>query len=196
MVRKQQVVENFSGQTLNERWTLNNPIGSGSGAMLDAIDGGYQLTSGSNLNDIQSINFNSIAQYDFDLSAIYLVMRKDEADARMAGGLLDGDEPAAAQNHMFVRIDDVTDGGNDSLATGNGTTSSQTDLGVASTTTQINYLLRKFATYATAHRNGVFVGVKTTLLPTGKMEPLFKVKNKLAGAGRKCSIQYLEALNY
>jgi len=58
-VAKQRVVENFSGDTLNERWTTTVNTGTPTYAMADTVDGGFIVTAGSVLNANTSVGWGT-----------------------------------------------------------------------------------------------------------------------------------------
>jgi len=58
------VVDNFSGDELDERWTFRIIVGGGSGTISDVVDGGYTLTPNSSTNNSVEIDFAGIKHYD------------------------------------------------------------------------------------------------------------------------------------
>jgi len=97
---KQRVVDDFSGDTLNERWTTNNVSGSNTFQMSDNIDGGFEIVTGSSLNNAGSITFNNIRQYsNVGASVIQVSQSTSAVDRLKQGGL--------SNSSSFVGGDDL-----------------------------------------------------------------------------------------
>jgi hypothetical protein len=77
-VRKQHFWDWFSGDALNSRWTFTDINPTGSGAMEDAVDGGYKLSAGASNSDQSMISFNDKRQYAHDASTIIWVWKTFE----------------------------------------------------------------------------------------------------------------------
>lgn len=63
VVKKSWFVDYFDGDALRAWWNLNDVVGTGSVAMVDAIDGGLRLTSGTTTADNTQLTFNNIRHY-------------------------------------------------------------------------------------------------------------------------------------
>ena len=85
VVMKQRFVENFSGDSVDERWSASQAAGSGGSATLeDAIDEGVVVKSGTGANNSYVLTFNSKRQYDFDASVLIAVVKRGNSPG---GGL-------------------------------------------------------------------------------------------------------------
>jgi len=82
IIAKQRFVDRFDGDDLDERWTK-----AGTGAMVDAVDGGYKIDSSGGAS---TLFFNSIKQFHFDGSETISIWKLSNAgNARAFVGLDD-----------------------------------------------------------------------------------------------------------
>jgi len=84
-------------------WTFTDVLGTGSGAMVDAIDGGYAITSGGTDGDNSSITMNDVRQFDPTNCTIHgIITLGQTGENKMACGISDGANPVLAANHVAV----------------------------------------------------------------------------------------------
>jgi len=194
-IMKQRVVDNFDGDTLNERWTNTNVQGSNTFAMDDAIDRGFKITTGTSTADHGQIDFNDIRQYKHNDSQIIAVMKNiTTTTTRTTVGFNDGDDIAVANNFTVVQnrfadlsfIQHIRNDGATSITATNSSISTDANVHLYDilTTSTNNILSIDNSTEVTS----------TTDLPTSKMQPQFAVRNDVAAA-RQGFIRYLEAYN-
>jgi len=90
VIAGQQVIDNFSGDTLNERWVEDDEQGTGSFVMQDAIDGGFRVTCENVNNSTSLINFGDINHYESQGSVFIAVGRSlDTTNERSGWGLIE-----------------------------------------------------------------------------------------------------------
>lgn len=77
--QKTHFVEWFSGDALDSIWTYRDVSGTGSGAMNDAVDGGYSITSGASNPNSSMIDFNDINHYSNTGSVVIGVSKNNTA---------------------------------------------------------------------------------------------------------------------
>ena len=189
MVRKQQVIDNFVGDSLNERWNEHNAQGTGTFAMVDAINEGFSVICGGGLNDSSQINFNDINQ--FDPASVQCIVEArsiqdtlQEFDFGLRNGLA-GHFIIFSQktnSSTFIRM---------SVNDGSGTIN---DTSVSNDTVWHNFIFILKTSLARFYIDGIFEGVITTNLPTQKLQPRFRVGNDTAAA-REGRTRYYEAYN-
>ncbi len=191
-IMKQRVVERFSGDTIDERWDLHNLSGTGSGAMVDAINEGFQVLSDTVSGRATAFGFNNIRQYDPVNCIVIFVARRVSTINSVADIGFTNDEPDGSSTHKAeVRLDQ-----NNSvyaLLTGDGTQTSQN--GTVSTDTVFHsFKLELGSADIKMTIDGILDVTKTTNRPTLKLQPWFRASNRVTGAA-ELHIRYLEAYN-
>lgn len=189
-VAKQHFVEWFSGDDLDTIWTTVE-TGAGSGAMDDAIDGGYKLTTGAVLNNNRNITFNTIKHYSETASIIILVTKLTNlSNALQQDGFLE----TTAFNHYVLSNNDSAATPNYELISKDGTTPSAQQGSIARDT---NFHVKKITLTSTnllLTIDGILDVTKTTNRPATRLQPIFRVFTRGAAA-RTGHIRYLEAFN-
>lgn len=190
VVPLQRVVDNFDGDTLNERWTFADIVGTGSGAMNDAIDGGYRITTGTTGSDFSHIFFNNINHYSETGSAIHAtVTSTSTTNSEQYVGLheqnLTTNHRITYSNHSsFTFLQLFTSGTSPTLV----------DTTVARDTNPHNIFLELTSTSGIIKIDSVLEAISTTNLPTNELQPGFLMKTR-TGAAKTGDISYLEAYN-
>lgn len=165
-VMKQRVVDNFDGDSLNERWTTTIE-GSGTIAMADEIDGGLQIQSGTVGNEASSIHFNNIRHYDNQNSIAIFAMRAVAGDSRFMlvnsagqeGGvqlIMISHRPAVFTNFRFF----TADAGLTQISTG-----------VVNDTNPHSIKLQLTSSDGKGIIDRILVATNTTNLPTTRLQP-------------------------
>jgi len=188
-VAGQSIVSRFTGDSLESRWNYTDIVGTGSGAMEDAVNEGYQITTGATDDDESGINFNDIRPFS-NTSSFMIASVKRDATARLRVGFSENTD----MSNSFVLIENDFDDTNYQIVSDDGTTESTTNGLTSVDTSWHTHKLRVFSTSLTLHIDGSFEAVKTSNLPDFRQQPFFSVKARSAGA-KTGNIRYLEAVN-
>ena len=190
---KQHFVEWFSGDALASIWTIGDS-GSGSSAMVDAIDEGFSMITEASLNRSRGLEFNDIRHYSNTGSKVIHNSRLVTGTAiiAMANGL--ANQWGFNQDFFYIGADTGEDSSNFGLRTADGSTISQTSLGVSLDTNWHNFTGELKSSSSSAWLDGKFATVKTTNLPTLALMPHILVQT-LNTAAKEARIRYLEAFN-
>ena len=189
VVPLQRVVDNFDGNSLNERWNFNDVAGTGSGAMSDTTDGGYAITTGATFLNASEINFNGIEHYANTGSKVIGVIKNvTTTDFFQFCGLYDN-----SLNNQTI-FEQSSFRSNPQLETRSG--GSQT---LVATSLSFDANWKKFSIdiNSTSHKlavNDVLEAVSTSNLPAVALAPFFRQGTR-ASATRTGHIRYLEAFN-
>lgn len=191
-IAKQRVVDDFSGDSLNERWTFNT-ISAGTGATNDVIDGGYKIISNTTSGSGGYISFNDVVrQYGANSKFIASVRLSSTASIRGQVGLIDVHDFSGIDRYSMA-VDTPTNA-NWNLVTEK-TSSTVTDTTVAFTTNLTNVSAEmRGTTSAVGWVNGDFSAIATTTLPTLKMQP-WAYHTTTTTTGKSMDILYFEAYN-
>jgi len=190
-VMKQRVVENFSGDVLNERWQTNNVQGTNTFQMADVVDGGFEIITGTTSGDDGSISFNDKRQYNFNASVIIFVMQQiTAASYRCQAGFSDSNNLPSGDS---AYIDNNTDFTNYRLLTFNGG-GTAANLSAATDQLEHSFKVETKVSSVEGSMDGVLEATNTTTLPDIKMQPVFQVKTTTT-ASKTGRIRYLEAFN-
>jgi len=187
IVPKTHFVEWFSGDALDSIWTLTDIVGTGSGAMNDATNGGYRITTGGTDDNETSINCNDIRHYSNTASMISIVMVR-AATARIRGGFSEDTD----MTNSFALIQNDFDDTNYELSTDDGTTETSTASSTAVDTTKRRHDITLSSASIQSRIDGTLEVAKTTNLPDTTQQPFCSVKARSTGA-KTGDIQYLEA---
>jgi len=190
VVPLQRVVDNFDGDSLNERWTLTDSTGTGSGAMNDAVDGGYRLTSGTGFFDTIRIDFNNIAHYEETGCVFIGILNIDSTTSNTQSAGLADTGPASphralyknASGSTFLQLETnggSTTTGDSSIAIDTATHKAQIDMRSASALLTIDDSLEI---------------VNTANLPTQPMQPTLVMLGQ-AGSAKTGNYNYCEVFN-
>ncbi len=195
VVAGQHVVDNISGDSLNERWTTGNFTGGTPVfTMIDGIDEGFEIDSGSSsANKGGFIAFNGIRQYDNTLVALIASMKFMDTTVILANVGLQGDSPNFTKDRLESRLDTNTSS-NILLLTKDASTSSSVDSGLAADTNWHTHDLKLDSIAAKQWIDGTFKGIKTTNLPTTALEPTFFVVQR-GTTSKEARIRYIEVYN-
>ena len=191
VVPLQRVVDNFDGDSLNERWTFNDISGTNSGAMADAIDEGYAITTGTGSFDSASIDFNQISHYS-QISSIVeaVVFNEATTNNELTVGL---SEQSQLDNNyaLYHNSSTLT---NLALTTKDATTATSTESSIAIDTNQHHPRLELRASSSLLSIDSVLEILKTDRLPTVALQPIFGERSRTTSA-QIGHITYLEAYN-
>lgn len=192
-VMKQRVVDNFDGDSLNERWTEHIQFSSPTFAMSDAVDEGFKISVNAVSAAEGGIFFNNIRQYSAIASIIIGEIKAVQStDIKSAIGMFD-DNVGAIVDFMFAGA--LTDGQtNYIIRTGNSGGNSTSASSIALDTIFHNHKVELASADSKYTIDGILEVTKTTDLPTGNLQPTFYVRN-FAAVAKDGLIRYLEAFN-
>jgi len=192
VVRKQKFWDWFSGDSLKSYWTFANESGSGgSGAMQDAVNGGYQITTDTSSNDYSGISFSNIANhYSATASSFIAVANRDSTLSRYWAGLM---ETKNGVGDYYI-CDNVSANTFYILKTSDGGTNTDTNTSVAvDTTVRKSQGISNNSSIA-LWLDDVLEAINTANLPTTALQPNYVVMTNTTAA-KTGSIRYFEAYN-
>jgi len=191
-VRKQHFWEYFSGATLNSRWTTTDITGTNTFAMKDAVDGGFQITTGGNSGDHGTITFNDIRQYAHNGSTIIGVVKFDETTIDGAFGLSNSN--TLGSSHSVLWSESVES--NFKLSTSGTGARTETDTSVARDTATRTVKIVNGSSDVNMYFDNVLVSTISSPnpIPNASMQPIFYLKTQSA-ATKTGHITYCEAYN-
>lgn len=189
-VMGQRVVENFSGDTLNERWTVTT-TGSATVAMSDTVNGGVALTS-TTTGEQAHAHFNSIHQFSSTASVFLAVVTHDIVTAlRSDFGFQEGITLDAS--FAFVSADtDIST--NYRVRTDDGTTTTATTTTLAYDTSAHIHKLELTASSFDFTSDNTLALSKTTNLPDSGQQPRLFNQSKTATT-KVMNVRYVEIYN-
>jgi len=191
VVPLQRVVDNFDGDSLNERWLVVSSIGA-SESMDDAVNAGWSASTGTTTSSASvRITFNSLKQYAFDGSVSIWVTKTDNT---------------ANVNTFFYGfssgINEFTDHLLGILKT------SETNYVISSRDTASNIVSSSVARDTAYHKHqletrpssavyfidDVLEAISTTQLPNTAQQPIWRIRNSDT-TDIKGNVLYMEAYN-
>lgn len=195
-IMKQRVVDNFDGDTLNERWTQRIIDTAPTFAMVDAIDEGFSILTATVSDDGGALEFNNIRHYLNTASIVLGVIRPLQTTSIMTyigfyntrTGFGGGTQLAEAG------FDTFSDTVNFTIRTGDASATSVTSTTVVADTTFRLHQVELTSANSQYSINGNLEVTKTTNRPTIRLQPFFVVLTRTTAA-REGRIRYLEAYN-
>ncbi len=191
-LQKQHFVEWFSGDALDSIWTEDDGQGTGSSAMVDAIDGGYRITAGTGANDNRNIHFNNKRHYLQTGSVIIAIVKNGTAANSDCNIGFVSDESTV--NHRCWMINHSTADSFFGVVCHDGTTSSKTLTDISNDTSFHLHKAELKASVAEYIIDGVLKASHTTNLPADKLQPMGRALSK-SGNAAELTLRYLEAYN-
>jgi len=190
IVPKTHFVEWFSGDALDSIWTLD---GTGSGAMNDAVNGGYRLTTTSTTNEDERIYFNNIRHYAHDGSVFISVASMNSAtDSLMHTGLIEQlTDTTDTRIQLYQFNPNET---NVILVTSVNTVDNKVDTGVVISTDTIKYKMELKSASALAWMDDDLTAISTASLPDVAMQPFHSITTRTT-AVKTSDIRYMECFN-
>ena len=188
VVPLQRAVDNFDGDTLNERWTITD-IGTGSGGMNDVVDGGYSMTTGTTSADARTLDFNDIRQYDFDACVFTaIVSQESTASIHTSYGVSGGSGSMTGSHRSLSNT-------NFRFLTYDGITANVVYTSVAADTSWHKHVGIQQASSGVYFLDDVLEVISTSNMPTAKMQPLLDVKTATSAA-KTMNVRFYEVYNY
>ncbi len=193
-IMKQRVVDNFDGDSLNERWRVRNITGVGSATMVDAVDEGLQVVTGGGISDQTAIDFNDIRHYSNIASVMLMIAKRTSTivNTNHEVGLAEDASSGSLSGAWFL---DSTTQTFKRGHTGDGTTGSELDTSIAIDTLFKSYKVECRSADVLFSISDVLEITKTTNLPVGKMQPYMKSLANTNTGARLTNIRYLEVFN-
>jgi len=190
IVRKTKFWDFFDGDSLRSWWTLTDSTGTGSGAMNDAIDGGYRLTSGTGFFDLIRIDFNNISHYEETGCVFIGILNIDSITSNTQSAGLADTGPASphralyknASGSTFLQLE--TNGGS--------TTTGDSSIAIDTVTHKAQINMRSASALLTI--DDLLEVVNTANLPTQPMQPTLVMLGQ-AGSAKTGNYNYCEAYN-
>ncbi len=190
---KQHIVEWFSGDTLDSIWTKSIET-SGTIVMQDVIDGGLIFTTSTTSFDDNGLTFNNIEHYDHNGSAFIVVFRRitDNGEQMLSG--LFGNNVINGTPRDVIYARDGSGGAQKRFHTSDASTGTSVDMDQIGDLLWTVYFGQVFPSHATMHSNGKLAVIKTTNLPSSKMQPYVKMRSTNTTISTT-AIRYYEAWN-
>ena len=191
----QRFIDRFDGDALRSWWTENDVLGTGTFAMLDDINEGFSITTGSTTNDASAIDFNDIRQYSNTNSGLISIHKQISATTTVTNlsGLVN---PSFFynRNSSMVGIHTTSDANNFVIRTADNDATSGTGTTVSTDTNWHEFRNELNSSNSLLWIDKSFELVKTTNLPTLKLQPAF-LEQTLTSSTREGRIRYMEAWN-
>jgi len=188
----QRVVENFSGSALDtDRWTFRNITGTGTGAMGDSVDGGYEIKPSTGGTDQSQIDFNGIRQYSPTGCAMISVAKSIgvSPNHHVLGLINDYTLNISTAQTNSIIID--TSGASFRALSGDGSTWSSAGTVISKDNNWHNFKVEASSSNILYYADGLLRITKTTNRPTLPLQPRFVARY----ASSTLSIRYAEAYN-
>ncbi len=178
-----------SGSVLSTSWTLSGD-GSASAAMLDEIDGGFQISEPTVSNEAW-IGFNNIEHYDEDGSIFIGVIRRNSALTQILSGCLGNDTFSSGRYAMYLDDSATTF---KALTTRDGGSPTTTDSDVGIDTAFTGVKIENTASDCDLFIDGVLKVTNTTTLPSIPLCPAVYLFNRTSGTAL-VGVRYVEMYN-
>jgi hypothetical protein len=194
VVAKQRVVDNFSGDALNERWTTFSSAGSGTFAMTDTINEGFSITTSTTNDAYAEIDFNDKRQFGTSSGFISEVKRVSATSANLGVGLANTIMLTNNTSH-YGWLNQTTD--TNYLMVSNNDTSTRTTVDSGEPIDENWHTLSAIlnATNVRGYFDGDFKTVESTDLPLIKMQPSLIIDAPSGANSKEARIRYFEAYN-
>ena len=192
-IKKQHLVEYFSGDSLNSRWTWKAGTGGSviSEGMGDVVNGGYYLrmTNG----HYGSYDFNNIRQYNATGSVVIGRVQRSHSDGQGFIGLR-GDR-SQGTGYADGEGANITIRSTTSSILGFSNDSSGSGTGIALGTSDANAhtLKVELSSDVKFYVDGVLGGTNTVNKPSNKLQPMWGAT--ASGSSQGAYISYMEAYN-
>tara|TARA_R110000803_G_scaffold21303_1_gene53801 strand:- start:30 stop:1478 length:1449 start_codon:yes stop_codon:yes gene_type:complete len=192
VILSQRVVENFSGSALDtDRWTFRNITGTGTGAMGNSVDGGYEINPSTGGTDQSQIDFNGIRQYSPTGCAMISVAKSIgvSPNHHVLGLINDYTLNISTAQTNSIIID--TSGASFRALSGDGSTWSSAGTVISKDNNWHNFKVEASSSNILYYADGLLRITKTTNRPTLPLQPRFVARY----ASSTLSIRYAEAYN-
>jgi len=193
-VMGQRVVDNCSGDEINERWTINHTAGTGTKGIVDGIDEGIFIKCGPDTaNDRSAINFNDKRQYSQTASVILMVAKR--VDTLFSAKLGMFNRGASPQDNSSVYFQEFS--GNTFVkywTVTNALGSTNTDTITVNTNFHF-YKSEQLSSSCEGTIDNTLEATHTSQLPDLKLQPAFDAQSVTSAGARELRIRYVEAYN-
>jgi len=177
---------NFAGAALDTNvWTLANL-----GAMVDEVDGGFQLTTTTTTSNTSSIDFILVDHFDHQNSVSITTHRHAVTTSIWCVIGLGAD--LFQDNFHVVEARPAVHANYQLVTDGSGVT--RVNSAIAIDTNPHNYKIQNTSANATLDIDGVLEATSTTTLSAAAMAPFFWIRN-VGSTAQDTRIKYFEAYN-
>jgi len=192
--RKTHFIEWFSGQDIDTIWTKADVAGTNTFQMVDEINEGFEIITGSTAENRASIWFNGIKHYKEQGSkSIFTIRRVTSTEIGLVVGLSSIADVGGSGNDRAVTFNQQT--GFFQFNTHTGSTSTLVNSSIALDEVFHHFELEVTPSTGTMTMEGVLEATSTTTLPNDPVAPSFFVRNYTGGSTRTGRIRYFEAYN-
>ena len=189
----QHMIEYFSGNSLDDRWTTNNVQGTSTYAMADEVDGGFKITLAVGQWNRGTIYFNDIMQFAHDGSVCIGVVKAPDTHSEVYSGLVAGADMSNG-TFNYCQYSQATNQANKRMITHNGSSMSETFTDVAVDTAWTEFKLMLDSASSSISLSGVLKATNTQYLPLAKMQGGFMVRAR-DDPVKSGQIRYMECYN-
>jgi len=190
VIRKQHFVEWFSGKALDSIWTTHVVV-AGSGVMVDAINGGYELECvGVNANF--NIDFNSISHYDLANACVCIAVCKRQTTGTNHNAIIGFKEVFNGSGDDMV-FRNATQVSFTQLQNDDGTGVSNVDTTTAVHTNETVIKLIRSGSKTELFEEGILKATNTSKVPNGPSQPSVHIFG--ASGTAQFRVRFYEAFN-
>jgi hypothetical protein len=179
-----------ASSSLGDRWTTNDITGTNTFAMKDAVDGGFQITTGGNNGDHGTITFNDIRQYAPTASELISVVKFDETTIDGAVGFSNDNSLGSSHSAFWSESTET----NFKLSTRGTGARTETDTGVVRDTAKHIIGISCGSPNVNMSMDGVLKSTVSSSIPNAPMQPIFYLKTQSA-TSKTAHITYMECYN-
>ena len=195
---KQHFIEYFSGKQLPSYWD-KTVVGSSTGAMSDAVGGGYLITTGTSNDDLVQLDFNDINQFSHNASEVIAVWKGGKSGAtfeNISVGLMSATYALTGVNQAGWVLDNSISSNTYFMKSGNPSGVQYLWTSVPYDTSYHVFKSSLSASGMTGSIDDVVTGTQTSNLPTGSMQPHIHRQYKSDDfVARIFNIRYMECFN-
>jgi hypothetical protein len=158
--------------------------------MKDAVDGGFQITTGGNNGDHGTITFNDIRQYAPTASELISVVKFDETTIDGAVGFSNDNSLGSSHSAFWSESTET----NFKLSTRGTGARTETDTGVVRDTAKHIIGISCGSPNVNMSMDGVLKSTVSSSIPNAPMQPIFYLKTQSA-TSKTAHITYMECYN-
>ncbi len=194
VIKKSWLVEYFDGSALNNRWVLTTNVGTATETMVDTVDEGHEVKSGTITNDDANLDLGDIHHYDFNGCVCIWIYRRvapGEADV----GFYNTSAMAQSTGAQIALMQDRSSNTFKKLLTGGTSFGAGVDTSIAVDTSFHRIKIDILASNVNGYLNGILEATSTASQPTIKMQPCRRNVRRVSGQPGQSNCRYAEAYN-
>ena len=191
---KQRMVEWFSGDTLNSRWTISNSNSGYTIAIDDAVDGGLKMINNASHTHAAILDFDNKHQFSATSSVFIYTGKTATSSGGTMVGLAKDYRQDNAYDSAMTQWDAGLGGGTVYTLSSDGTTQSAVSNGFARDANYHTHKLELTSTALLPSQDDVLGSSKTTNRPVDPLMPVVK-SYSYSGNTTQLNINYYEAYN-